>query len=130
MKKITSIFTLTFFVLVLVSGLALTQSVDLSGTWVGETEVPDEIEPDELTLVLKKENGEYTGKMSDSMGMLEETDCEDIEFKDNKLTFNIEVNTGMEYLRVYLTLTVEGDTMTGYWEAEDGSGGAVEMKKK
>ena len=130
MKKAISIFALAAFVLVTASGLVYGQEVDLSGTWIGETEVPDAIDPDEMTLVLKKENGEYTGRITDSMGMLDNTECEDIEFKDNKLTFNIEVDTGTEYLRVYLTLKVEGDTMTGYWEAEDGSTGAVEMKKK
>jgi len=130
MKKITVIYTLTVFVLAVTSGLMFGQSVDLSGTWVGETEVPDAIEPDGMTLVIAKENGEYSAKITDAMGMLNNTECEDIEFIENKLTFNCEVNTGEEYLTVYITLKVEGDTMTGYWEVDDGSTGPVELTKK
>ena len=130
MKKITMFFTLTALVLTAVSGLMFGQSVDLSGTWVGEAEVPDEIEPDGMTLVITKEGGEYSAKISDTMGMLDNTVCEDIEFKENELTFNIEVNTGEEFLTVYLTLKVEGDTMTGFWESDDGATGSVELTKK
>jgi hypothetical protein len=130
MRKNTPILLLALMLLAVTSGLLIAQQIDLSGTWVGETEVPDAIEPDQLTLVLNKENGEYTGKITDSMGMLDNTDCEDIEFQDGKLTFNIEVNTGEEYAQVYLNLTVEGDTMSGYWEDEEGSTGPVKMQKK
>ena len=125
--------TLIFFLVALftaAAGLTFGQSIDLSGTWVGETEVPDEVEPDVMTLVLKKEAGDYTGTITDSMGMLNEAACEDIKFVDNKLTFNVEVDTGSEYLQVYLSFTVEGDTMTGFWEAEDGSMAEVTIKRK
>jgi len=130
MKKVTPIYVLAVLVLVVTSGLMFGQSVDLSGTWVGETEVPDAIEPDGMTLVITKEDGEYSAKISDAMGMLENTECEDIEFVEDKLTFNIEVNTGDEYLTVYLTLKVEDDTMTGFWESDGGETGPVELKKK
>jgi len=123
-------FTLVIFVLAAASGLMFAQSVDLSGTWVGETEVPDTIEPDEMTLVITKESGEYSAKISDSMGMLENTECKDIEFIENKLKFICEVNTGEEFITVYITLTVEGDTMTGFWETDDGETGPVELTKK
>ena len=130
MKKITMIFMLTVVVMAAASGLMFCQSVDLSGTWVGETEVPDAIEPDGMTLVITKEDGEYSAKISDTMGMLENTECEDIEFVENKLTFNMEVNTGEEFLTVYITLKVEDDTMSGFWETEDGQTGSVELTKK
>jgi len=130
MKKNTMSFTLVIFVLAAASGLMFAQSVDLSGTWVGETEVPDTIEPDEMTLVITKESGEYSAKISDSMGMLENTECKDIEFIENKLKFICEVNTGEEFITVYITLTVEGDTMTGFWETDDGETGPVELTKK
>jgi hypothetical protein len=130
MKKINLFFTLAVFVLAAASGLMFGQSVDLSGTWVGETEVPDAIEPDELTLVITNENGEYSAKISDAMGMLNNTECEDIEFKDSELTLKFEVDTGEEFMSVYITLKVEGDTMTGFWESDDGSTGSVELTKK
>ena len=130
MKKSTLFFTLTVFILAAASGLMFGQSVDLSGTWVGETEVPDAIEPDEMTLVITKEDGEYSAKISDAMGMLNETECEDIEFIENKLTFNCEVDTGEEYLTVFITLKVESNTMTGFWETGDGETAPVELTKK
>lgn len=128
MRKITSIFALLAFVLAFFCGISFCQEVDLSGTWEGKTEVPDMGE-DELTLVLKKENGEYSGTVSDSLGMIEDVEIEDVEFKDDTLTFNFMVFTGEDYLRVYVTLTVEGDTMSGYWETEDGSSAPIELKK-
>ncbi len=130
MKKINLFFTLAVFVLAAASGLMFGQSVDLSGTWVGETEVPDAIEPDELTLVITNENEEYSAKISDAMGMLNNTECEDIEFKDSELTLKFEVDTGVEFMTVYIILKVEGDTMTGFWESDDGSTGSVELTKK
>ena len=129
MKKTISIFALTVF-LIAAAGLMSGQSTDLSGTWVGETVIPDAIDPDEITMVLTKENGEYSGKVSDSMGMFDDTECEDIKFVDNKLTFNIEANTGEGYMRIYVTLIVEGDTLSGNWEDEAGSTGKSTMRRK
>ena len=130
MKKITLLFTLTVFVLAAATGLIFGQSVDLSGTWVGETEIPDEIEPDVMTLVITKEDEGYSAKISDSMGLLVNAECEDFEFKENELTFNCGVDTGEEFLTVYITVKVEGDTMTGFWETDDGSTGSIELTKK
>lgn len=129
MKKITSI-SILILLLTTASGLMSGQSTDLSGTWIGETVIPDAFDPDEITMVLIKENGEYSGKVSDSMGMFDNTDCEDIKFADNKLTFNIEADTGEGYMRVYITLIVEGDTLSGHWEDEDGNTGKSTMRRK
>ena len=129
MKKTTSVFILAVF-LIAAAGLTFGQTIDLSGTWVGETVIPDAIDPDEITMVLTKENGEYSGKVSDSMGMFDDTECEDIKFVDNKLTFNIEANTGEGYMRIYVTLIVEGDTLSGNWEDEEGSTGKSTMRRK
>ncbi len=130
MKKFNMIFMLTVLVLGTAAGLMFGQSVDLSGTGVGETEIPDEIEPDGMTFVITKEDGEYSARISDTMGMLDNTECEDIEFVENKLTFNIAVETENGMMTVFLTLKVEGDTMTGFWESDDGGTGSVEMTKK
>lgn len=127
MKKTTSTFVLIIFTLS--SGISFCQDIDLSGTWVGETEVPDQ-GTDELTLVLEKKEGEYTGTISDSLGMLQDVECEDIELKDNTLTLNFTFSDGYDYTTVYITLTVEGDTMTGYWETEDGSTGSIKLEKE
>ncbi|MEE9390353.1 MAG: hypothetical protein V3U91_03835, partial [Candidatus Aminicenantaceae bacterium] len=85
MKKATSFMALLAFLLAFSSGISFSQKVDITGTWKGETEVPDAPEPDKLTLVIEKIEGKYTGTISDSMGMLQEEKCEDIELKDNIL---------------------------------------------
>jgi hypothetical protein len=130
MKKSSSIFVFLVFLLALFAGTPFCQQVDLSGKWVGQTEVPNAAEPDKLTVVLEKKEGGYKGKISDSMGMLQDTELEDLEFKDNKLTCNFLVNTGESNLKVNMTLTVEGDKMKGNWEAEDGSSGSVELERE
>ncbi len=129
MKKVTSFIALFAFLLAFSSGISFSQQVDITGTWKGETEVPDATEPDKLTLVIEKTEGKYTGTITDSMGMLQDAKCEDIELKDNTLTLNFLVFTGEEYLSVYTTLTVEGDKMSGYWETEDGSSAAIELER-
>jgi len=129
MKKATSFMALLAFLVAFSSGISFSQEVDITGTWKGETEVPDAPEPDKLTLVIEKTEGKYTGTITDSMGMLQDAKCEDIELKDNTLTLNFYVFTGEEYLRVYTTLTVEGNKMSGYWETEDGNSAAIELDR-
>jgi hypothetical protein len=130
MKKTASALTLFVFLLVLSCGMSFSQQADLSGTWVGSTEVPDAVELDKLTMVLKKEEGKYSGTITDSMGMLQNTEIEGVEFKDNTFIFTCPVNTGGEYITVYMSLTVKGDTMSGYWETDDGNSATVEMERK
>lgn len=129
MKKVTSFMVLLAFLLAFSSGISFSQQVDITGTWKGETEVPDTPEPDKLTLVIEEIEGKYSATISDSMGMLQEEKCEDIELKDSTLTFKFNVFTGEEYVRIYTTLTVEGDKMSGYWESDDGNSGAIELEK-
>lgn len=130
MKKTPSILALLAFLLILTCGISFCEEIDLSGTWVGTTEVPDTPEPDKLTLVLEKMDGEYSGTISDSLGFAGDAECEDIEFKENTLTFNFTIYTGDEYMQVYATMKVDGDKMSGYWEMEDGSSSSVELERK
>jgi len=130
MKKITSTLSLLAFLLTLSCGISLCQEVDLSGTWEGTTEVPDSPEPNKLTLVLEKLDGEYVGTVTDSLGFAEDAELEDIELKENTLTFKFTIFDGFEYGTIYATLTVEGNKMRGNWESEDGNAGPVELEKK
>lgn len=130
MKKTESILVLFAFLLAFGSGISYGQEMDLSSTWVGETEVPDMAEPDVLTLVIEEVDGKYHGTISDSMGMLADAECKELELEENELAFNFEVFTGAEYMIVYATLTVEGDNMSGYWETADGSSGAIDLERQ
>ncbi len=129
MKKTLLSFTLFAFFMSLFFVLSYAADVDLTGTWKGSTEVPDQ-GVDELTLVIKKESGEYTATISDTLGMLVETECEEIEFKEGTLTFNFTIYQGYDSMTVWMNLDVEDDKMTGYWETDDGSQGAVNLEKE
>ncbi len=130
MKRITSILSLLAFLLILSYGISFCQEVDLSGTWEGTTEVPDTPEPDQLTLVLEKIDGEYSGTINDSLGFAEDAELEEVEYKNNTLTFTFTIFNGFDYVKIYTTLTVEGNKMSGSWESEDGNSSPVELKKK
>lgn len=129
MKKFSSSLALVVFMLGLCSVFSFGQNVDLTGTWEGTTVVPDQGE-DQLTLVISKTEDEYTARITDSLGMLADTECEDIEFEGGTLTFNFAIGEDMQTLTVWITLEVEGDTMKGYWETGDGGQGDIELKKQ
>ena len=129
MKKFTTVLTVMGFIFMLASGIAFCQGDDISGTWVGETEIPDQ-GTDELTIVIERAGDTYTGILNDSFGMLVDTEAEDLEYKDNVLTFNFSIYDGYSSMTVYITLEVEGDTMTGQWETEEGDTGEINMVKK
>lgn len=128
MKKLTSTLVLITFIFALSSGLSFCLADDISGTWVGETDIPEQ-GTDELTLVLEKAGDTYTGTLNDSFGMVVDTEAEDLEYKDNVLTFNFSIYDGYSSMIVYITLKVEGDTMTGQWETEEGETGEINMAK-
>lgn len=130
MKKAASFLSLAVFILAICSGILLCQQVDLSGTWIGETEVPDAFEPDKVTLVLEKTDGQYTGTVTDSMGMALEAELEDIEFENNEMKANFIIFDGYEYTRIYFVLTIEGDTMKGRWESEGGDSSPIELQRQ
>jgi hypothetical protein len=129
MKKFISYVALFAFFVTFYPGFAFSQNIDLTGTWEGTTVVPDQGE-DAMTLVIKKEEGEYVATITDSLGMLMETECEDIEFEDGTLTFNFTISQDMDAFTVWITLEVEGDTMKGYWETAEGDQGDIELKKQ
>jgi hypothetical protein len=129
MKKSSAYLAIIVFLTAVCSIFALGQEVDLTGTWVGPTIVPDQGE-DEMTLVITKKEGEYEATASDSLGMLTDLECEDIEFENGTLTFNFTITQEMESQTVWITLDLEGDTLKGYWETADGEQGDLELKKQ
>lgn len=129
MKKFTFILAFVVLMFALSSGFALCQADDISGTWVGETEVPEQ-GTDELTLVLDKAGDTYTAIISDSLGMFIDAECKDLEYKDNVLTFNFSIYDVNSSMTIYVTLKVEHDTMAGQWESEEGDTGEVNMEKR
>ncbi|MBD3415256.1 MAG: hypothetical protein GF421_12610 [Candidatus Aminicenantes bacterium] len=129
MKRTLSSLVMAAFILTLFPMAALCQGTDITGTWVGKTYVPDQGE-DGLTLEIEKEEGEYTVFISDDFGMVPGVEADDASYEDGTLSFNFSIFDGYEDMTVWITLEVEGDQMTGYWETADGSRDSIEMKRK
>ena len=129
MKKSSTYLALFIFIIALCSIFAFSQEVALTGTWIGSTFVPDQGE-DEVTLVITEKEGELAATMSDSLGMLTDIECEDIEFEDGTLTFNFTITQEMESQTIWITLDLEDDILKGYWETGAGEQGDIELKKQ
>ena len=130
MKKVFSFLALFAFLFTLSFLVGLSQGLDLSGTWKGTTAIPDSQDVDEITLILTKTTEGYKGTISDSFGFAQNEEIEDIEFEDNNFSFSFTIFNGEEYMRVFMNLTIDSeDSLSGYWELEDGSSSSIELKK-
>ena len=106
------------------------QTVDLSGTWFGSTAVPNAEEKDQITLVLKKEGNSYTGTVTDSMGMLNQTPLKEVKLEKGALSFYFMVFTGESELRVDSTLKISDGKLSGTWSSAAGDSGSYEFERK
>jgi hypothetical protein len=129
MRKAIAVLALAAFVLA-PSGWMMAQKTDITGTWIGETEVPDAAEPDKLTLVLSKKDGKLVGIVSDTLGFASDTECDNLTFEGGELKLTFDISDGFEVQTIYITLKVEGDSMTGHWENDGGEGAEISMKKQ
>ncbi len=129
MKQATSVL-LAVFAVFLFAGLLPAQKTDLSGTWVGDTMVPNSQDKDGLTLVLRKTENSYAGTISDSMGMLSAVALENVKFENGTLTFQFTATVGDQNIKVITTLKVNGEKLSGSWSDEQGDTGALEMTLK
>ncbi len=124
-----------FLIAVLLSNaatvMAFAQAQDLSGTWTGETLVPDSADKDLVTLVLKKDGSSYIGTVTDSLGMANAAVLEKVAVAKDALTFEFVITTGSgEAVRIRVALRISAEKLVGTWESEDGETGALEMTRK
>ncbi len=130
MKKTKWILVLALMVLTTFS-LSAQKPADLVGTWEGEGTLEGEVDPNVLTLVLKLEEGELSGHMSDQFGSLIETPIEDVHLEEGTFSFSVYVDMGGEQFLMTLTMKVDGDSMEGKLEIPDmGMVGAWEATKQ
>jgi hypothetical protein len=115
---------------VFIAGLVFAQQADLSGTWTGETVIPNVPDKDQITLVLKKEGATYSGTVTDSMGMAVESPLENTEFKDGSLTSEFVIFNGMQNVRIYFALKVTGERLVGHWSDGMGEEGPIDLGRK
>ena len=133
MKKFRSVPIIALAALFVLGGSAFPQApkkADIVGTWVGTAMGGDGVTPLEITVVIDKTAAEYTGKLGDTAGMVPESAIREIVFKDNKLTFDFDLAQGTETLLIKIALTLEAETLKGFWFDPDGNSGAIELKLK
>lgn len=112
--------TLVLALMVLTSfTLSAQKPADLVGTWEGEGTIEGEDDPNVLTLVLKLEDGELSGHMSDQYETMIETPIEDVNLEEGTFSFSVYVDLGSEQFLMTLTMKVDGDSMEGKLEIPD-----------
>jgi hypothetical protein len=128
MKKLVFLFFLAIALAVAVGSL-FGQETDLSGTWEGTTYVPNAGD-DQVTLVLRKEGDVYSGTVTDSMQLADQSRLENTIFEDGTLTAEFMIFNGADYIRISLTLKVSGELLVGDWSDPNGENGRLELKRR
>jgi len=102
--------------ILVVAGAVAAPAVDVSGTWKGTTYIADRDAYDDLTIVLKKEGASYTGTVTDSLQMAQESAIQNVKLEAEELSFDFTIFDGQDYLTVHATAKVEGQKLVGKWE--------------
>lgn len=136
MKRSLALTILALAALALLPASALSQApaqapaakkADIVGTWRGTAVVNDGATQLEIVVVFARAASGYTGKISDTTGMVPETELRQIVFKDGKLTleFDFTQDTGSTLIKMELLLDQE--TLKGLWFDPEGDSGAIEL---
>lgn len=104
-------------------------AADLSGTWLGVTQVPN-IGEDRIKLELKAEGASYTGLVTDSAGIIVPSPITNVKVDGATLTFDIAVDTGDGPFAVHITLKADGDTLTGSWALDSGESAPMNFARE
>lgn len=107
---------------------AVVYAAEITGTWVGKTEVPGQ-GTDQVTMVLKKTStGAYAGTISDSLAQIApDTELKNISWADNVLTCSFSLAEGAN---IKLTVKLEDGKLNGNWVHEQGDSGAIVFERK
>jgi hypothetical protein len=80
-------------------------TVDLSGTWSGDTMLSRG--KDKFTLVLERTGESYAGTMSDAMGLMNQAPIGDAKYSDGTLRFSAMASLPNRNLQLQFTLRLE-----------------------
>ncbi|HSQ79437.1 MAG TPA: hypothetical protein VLN41_02490 [Candidatus Bathyarchaeia archaeon] len=136
MKRSLALTILALAALAVLPGSALSQTpapaqaakkTDVVGTWRGPALVNDGAVQLEVTVVIGLAELGYTGKISDTNGMVPETDLRQIAFKDNKLTFEFDFAQSGSSTLIRMELLLDKGTLKGLWFDPDGNSGTIEL---
>jgi hypothetical protein len=129
MKKTLLILAFVMIALLVAIGNVFSQEkAGVVGAWTGYAIVGDGSRLDFNFTVGKGEEG-LTGKITDEAGMLEIV-AKNAVFADGKLTFDIDFPQGMEVVPIKVSLTLDGDSLKGFWVDPGGSSDVVELARK
>jgi hypothetical protein len=106
------------------------QNSDLSGTWVGETVVPNSSDKDGISLILKKDGASYSGTISDIMGMISGASLENVKFENGTLSFQFNAGPTGQTIRISTTLKLSNDKLVGSWTDDQDDTGSLELARK
>jgi hypothetical protein len=127
MKKNANIGTLFVLLAAMASLFAYAAAPDITGTWIGKTEVPN-AGVDEITLVIKKTATGFTGTFSDALGQVnKDSEITSVKLEGDELSFNFPLADGTPMIA---KLKVDGDKMAGTWEHPEGSSGIMTLERK
>jgi hypothetical protein len=130
MKRIKIVITLFVYMLLLNLILCSGLFAEPTGTWKGKMDIPDAVKPVDLVMTIKNDNGNYTLQVQDSMGMIQDCSEADIILENNELKYCCFIPDGAGYLeKIEVALDIDGDTMTGYWEDEEGNSHKMKLNK-
>jgi hypothetical protein len=109
------------------------QTPDISGTWVGDTEIPNSTDTSHVTLVLKKADASYSGTIT--LWNAKNAAIENFAFEDED-TFGFEfvMPSGTDKIRVKVRLDIIddrllGNKLMGSWVMEDGTYGSLDLAR-
>ena len=108
---------------------AAARAADLSGTWVGVTQVPG-LGEDRLKLELKADGAGYTGLMTDAAGIVVANPITKVKVEGALLTFDIVVNNGSAEFPVHVSMKADGDTLTGSWATDEGESAPLTLTRQ
>lgn len=106
------------------------KKADVVGTWTGTAVVSGDGSTVEIVIVIDKAEGGYSGKLSDTGGMVPESPLRKIEFKDNKLSFEFDLVQGADSNLIKIELVLEADALKGAWFDPEGNTGAISLSLK
>lgn len=131
MKKNLIIPAVTALVLCLLAGdLPAKKKPGFLGAWTGYTIIGDGSRVD-VNISFDKDETGYTGKLSEVTGVFPESPLKNIVFKDGKLTFEFDLlddDGGSQLIK--LELTLDKETLKGYWFDAEGKSDIVELTLK
>ncbi len=127
MKKNASIGTVFVLLAALAGLLAYAAAPDITGTWIGKTDVPN-AGNDDLTLIIKKTATGFTGTFSDTLSQVnKDAEITAVKLEGADLSFNFALADGT---LMTAKLKIDGDKLAGTWEHPEGSGGSMTFERK